>query len=142
MRAAALRLRRPGVEGPVRLGVSGPLDDVTRFARALGGLEEFVAPPEPPTPAGAGAFGPLGVIAIGGTNLELFALPPDESLRPLWGAFLSAAHVVLIVGDAFGRARDPQTQLDIRMVRAPIGYERPNGASMALREAIGPTRAR
>ncbi len=138
MRAAALRLRRPGVEGPVRLGVSGPREDITRFARALGGLEEFIAAPEPPTPAGAGSFGAIGVVAIGGTNLELFSLPPDEELRPLWGAFLAAARVVLIVGDAFGRDRDPQTQSDIRLVRAPIGYERPVGAAMALREAIGP----
>ena len=81
------------------------------------------------------------MVAIGGTNLELFSLPPDESLRPLWGAFLAAARVVLVVGDAFGRGRDPQTQSDIRLVRAPIGYDRPSGAAMALREAIGPTRA-
>lgn len=140
MRAAALRLRRSGVEGPVRLGVSGPHEDVTRFTRALAGLEEFIAAPEPPTPTGEGSFGPLGMLAIGGTNLELFSLPPDESLRPLWGTFLAAARVVLVVGDAFGRARDPEVQADIRLVRAPLGYERPTGAAMALREAIGPAR--
>lgn len=140
MRAAALRLRRPGVEGPVRLGVSGPHLEVTRFARALAGLEEYIAAPEPPTPAGEGSFGPIGMIAIGGTNLELFSLPPDEELRPWWGTFLAAARVVLLVGDAFGRGREPQTQSDIRLVRAPLGYDRPNGAAMAVREAIGPTR--
>lgn len=59
IRGAMVRMRRPGVEGAGRLGVTGSAAAVARFHRSLGGLEEFFDAPEPPTPAGSGLFGLL-----------------------------------------------------------------------------------
>ncbi|MEM9069746.1 MAG: DUF4388 domain-containing protein [Myxococcota bacterium] len=132
-RAAAHRLRRPGVEGPVRLGVAGSAKAVRHFGRALGGIEEFVVATKPPVAIGSGVFGPLGHLALGGTDLELFALPTDEDLRPWWGAFLAASRVVLVLGE------DVEHE-DLRVAYAGDEFQRPQNAAEALREAIGPTR--
>jgi len=139
MRAAALRLRRSGVEGPVRLGVVGTSESVTRFARALGGLEEFVPAGEPPAASGDGAFGPLGFVRLGGTDLELFALPSEETLRPWWGTYLAASRaVVLLEPELEKELTDLARALDLRLVPAAAGVERPAGAIDTLREALGP----
>ncbi len=132
LRGAALRLRRSGVDGHVRIGVTGSVDAVTRFARALVGLEEFVAAAEPPAATGIGAFGVLGRLQLSGTEVEMFALPPDLELRPWWGAFLAASRVVIVLDGEVEHA-------DLRLVAAGPDFDRPTGAVDTLRAAIGPT---
>ena len=132
-RAAAHRLRRDGVEGPVRLGIAGRVDAMRRFARALAGIAEFAVAPEPNVVSGTGMFGPIGRLALGGTDVELFALPIDPELRPWWGAFLAASRVVLVLEEEVEHE-------DIVVVRAAENIDRPAGAAEALREAIGPAR--
>ncbi len=138
-RAAILRLRRADVEGPVRLAIlSDDATELTQMARALRGVREYVPPAEKATPCGRGLLGSLGSIRLGGTELELFAVPLDPTARPLWGGFLGAVTVGLVLGSAsladlegLGRA------LDISLIESPMGYDRPAGAADAIREAIG-----
>jgi CheY-like chemotaxis protein len=145
LRAAMLRLRRPGFEGPIRMGVlAGHGLDAPRFARALNAVREFFPAPVAPAPAGDGYFGSLGALRLGGTELELLALPMDRPLRPLWGAMLASATVVLVLGEA---TPEPDVEallrgLELRVVHVPGGFERPDGAVAALREALGATAAR
>ncbi len=139
MRAAVARLRRPGLTGPARLGVlSAEAADVARFGRSLGAVEEFVAAVEAPTEANGGAFGSLGVARIEGTDLELFALPLDPSLRPLWGPLLAPCRVALLLSE---EPLDPDVEealraLEVGLVPAPAGWERPQGAAEAIRAAL------
>ena len=127
MRAAATRLRRAGVEGPVRVGVVGGAEAMTRFVRALAGIEEFVAAAEAAAAVGGGAFGPLGLLRLGGTDVELFALPRDPALRPWWAVFLAPARALLdLEGDV--------EHDELRVVDAGIAYDRPSGAAEALRD--------
>lgn len=145
MRAAVTRLRRPGLEGPARLGVlAQSLADVARFARALASVEEFVAAPQPVAEAGHGAFGPMGVLRIEGTDLELFALPLDPPLRPLWGALLSSARVVLSLGsgDPADEVEELLRALEVSLVPVPPGWERPKGAAEAMRAMLSQTTPR
>jgi hypothetical protein len=140
LRAAMVRLRRPGSEGPIRMGVlAHHALDAPRFARAMNAVREFFPSAAAPAPAGDGYFGSLGVLRLGGTELELFALPMDLPLRPLWGAMLAGATVVLVLG---GEAPDRELEelvrgLDLRIVHAPDGFERAEGAVQAVREALG-----
>lgn len=132
-RAAAHRLRRDGVEGPVRLGVAGRAETMRRFARALAGIAEFEVAPEPTVAVGSGLFGPIGHLALGGTDVELFAVPLDPELRPFWGAYLAACRVVLVL--------EEEVEHDgLVVIAADEGLDRPAGAAEALREAIGPGR--
>lgn len=134
MRTAAMRSRRPGVDGPVRLGVAGSFDALNAFGRALGGIEEFIVAPSRPAPAGNGMLGALGRLRLGGTDVEIFALPADQSLRPWLGAFLAPAQTLLVL--------DEDVDADeLRVVHAPEGYDRPTVAVDALREALGTPRA-
>ena len=127
VRGAMVRLRRPGVEGPGRLGITGSALDLRRLGRALAGIEEFVAAPEPPAAAGSGLFGLLGRLRLGGTELELYALPPDRSLRPWWSAFVAQGRVVLALEpiDSSGSA--------LRVSAAEPGWDTPAGAAKTLR---------
>jgi hypothetical protein len=145
MRAATIRQRRTGVEGPARMGVLAEnAHDVARFARALGWTREFATTTEPPTSMGNAVLGSLGVLRIGGTELELFTLPSDERFRPLWGPFLASATTALVLGsettdpgiEALGRA------LDVQLVPIGSAGETPAGAVAAIRRALGTTRAR
>jgi CheY-like chemotaxis protein len=137
LRAAALRLRRRGLDGPVRLAVVGAdADNLYRFARALSSVREFVAPAEMPVRAGKSAVGPLGALRLDGTDLELFAVPLDPTLRPLWGPFLASATVLLSLVSSLEDAEVLQA-LDIRVVKAPAGWETAAGAVGALRAALG-----
>jgi hypothetical protein len=145
LRAAMLRLRRPGAEGPIRMGVlaaSGA--DAPRFARAMSAVREFLPSPAAPTRAGEGSFGSLGALRLGGTELELFALPMDPPMRPLWGAMLAAATAVLVLGEAppDREVEELMRGLDLRIVHVPRGFERPDGALTAVREALGATAGR
>lgn len=140
LRAAALRLRRSGLEGPVRLGVlTGSSADLARFARALSAVEEFVASSQLPAAAGDGAIGSLGVLRLAGADLEVYALPLDASLRPLWGPLLAPARVALFLSDE----RPPDDVIDVLrtlgvdLVPAPAGWELPSGAAAAVRAALG-----
>lgn len=141
-RAAALRLRRPGLGGTPRLGVlARAAGDVTRFARALARVDGFIVAADPPTPAGQGALGALGALRLGGAELELFALPWETPMRPLWGALLAPALVALwlapegidLPGDD---ALDLLKSLGVSLVRAPDGWARAEGAVAALRSAL------
>ncbi|MAQ13954.1 MAG: hypothetical protein CMN30_04060 [Sandaracinus sp.] len=130
VRGAMMRLRRPGLEGPGRLGITGDAAAVQRFGRALAGIEDFVAAPEPPAAAGTGLFGHLGRLRLGGTELELFALPPDRALRPWWPAFVAQGRMVL--------ALQPVEPLgsELRVATAAAGWESPAGAAETLRAAF------
>ena len=139
VRAAIARLRRPGLAGRARLGVvSSTATDIARFARALGSVEEFVAAAHAPVDAGGGALGVLGSVRIEGTDLELFALPNDHPLRPLWGPLLSSARTVLwLDADApDDEAAALLRALEINAVRVAEGWERPQGAAEAIRAAL------
>lgn len=139
LRAAATRLRRPGLEGRARLGVlATSAADVARFARALGAIREFRPEVELPALAGEGAFGPLGVVRLQGFDVELFALPLDVPLRPLLGAALApaVAALCLFYGEASDELVDLAALVDVRLVPAPAGWELPSGAVAALRSAL------
>ncbi|MCA9536769.1 MAG: DUF4388 domain-containing protein [Myxococcales bacterium] len=140
MRAAAIRLRRAGGEGAVRLGViarSG--EDVLRFSRALQSVREFVAAADGTEPAGDALLGVLGTIRFGGTDLELFVLPHEPTYRPLYGAVLATARVAMLLGvkPADASLRDLCETLDLRLVHVPRGFEYASGATFAVREALG-----
>jgi len=140
LRAAATRLRRPGLEGPPRLGVlSATAGSVSRFARAMSFVDGFVAAAEALVPAGHGTLGSIGVIRLAGTELDLFALPLDASLRPIWGALLAPGLVALHLADEDpipSEALALLRELGITLVRAPAGWERPFGAVAAVRLAL------
>ncbi len=138
LRAGASRLRRPGLEGPFRLPILAPTTrEVARFARALSRIDGFVAAARPPSAAGHGALGHLGVLRLEGTDVELLVLPLEPELRPLWGPLLEASTVALLLGES----EDPTvesllTTLEVRMVHAPVGWERPKGARALLRSVF------
>jgi hypothetical protein len=139
MRAAIARLRRPGLVGPARLGVLSRVpSDVARFARALGSVDEFVAAAHPPIDSGGGAFGSLGVVRIEGTDVELFALPLDAPLRPLWGPLLASARIVLWLDEDLppDDVAELLRTLEVVAVRAPAGWDRPQGAADAIRATL------
>jgi hypothetical protein len=132
MRAAILRLRRaagPGAESGARLGVAGSTAALASFARALTGIEEVVGAAEPPSLVGSGAFGVLGKLRVGGTELELFAVPTDPELRPWWTVFLGPSRAVLLMD---GDAREPE----LRIVHAGPSFDLPSGAVDCLREVL------
>ena len=129
MRAAILRLRRPGAEGGARLGVVGSAAAVASFSRALEGIDERIAATEPPAAVGSGLFGPLGRLRVGGTELELFALPIDDELRAWWSVFLGPSRAVLLLD---GRAHEPE----LRVVDALPSFDLPSGAVQCVREAL------
>ena len=140
MRAAAIRLRRAGGEGAVRLGViARNSEDVLRFSRALQSVREFVAAADGTEPAGDALLGGLGSIRFGGTDLELFVLPHDPTYRPLYGALLATARVAMLLGakPADSALRDLCETLDVRLVHVPRGFEYASGATFAVREALG-----
>lgn len=130
VRGAMVRMRRPGVEGAGRLGVTGSAAAVARFHRALGGLEEFFDAPEPATAAGSGLFGLLGRLRLGGVELEIFALPSDPSLRPWWVAFLSQGRAVLALESVEG------ADTELRIIEAEPAWDTPQGATEILRAVL------
>jgi len=130
VRGAMVRMRRPGVEGAGRLGVAGSAAAVSRFHRALGGLEEFFDAPEPPTPAGSGLFGLLGRLRLGGVELEVFALPGDPSLRPWWAAFLTQGRAVLALEPIEGG------DAELRIIEAEPVWDTAAGATEILRAVL------
>jgi len=143
LRAAAIRLRSADIEGTVRLGVVAPSSaEIMHFARALRAVVEFVPPAEPPVEIGEALLGAVGTLRLGGTELELFAVPFAPDLRPLWGAFLGAATTLLVLdprGEALSELVAPARALDLNLVPGPDGYDRTAGAVRALKEVLGTT---
>jgi hypothetical protein len=141
-RAAVLRLRRPGLGGTPRLGVlARAAGDVTRFTRALGRVDGFIAAADPPAIAGQGAVGTIGVMRVGGAELEIFSLPWEVPLRPLWGALLAPAIVSLwLAQPGEDVPSDDATELlrtlGVTLIRAPDGWTHAEGAADALRAAL------
>lgn len=138
-RAAILRQRRPGSEGGIRLGVvatSGP--EGRAFARAMSAVREFAPAVAAPAPAGEGTFGSLGAVRLGGTELELFALPPEPELRPLWSIALAGASAVVLLGEAppAPEVDELLRALDLRAIYVSSGFDRPEGAVAAIKEAL------
>jgi len=138
LRTGARRLRREGLDGPVRLPVIAPsARAVSRFARALSRVEEFVAAPEPPTAAGEGALGSLGIVRLGGTDVELMVIPLDPSLRPLWGPVLDGVTTVLVLDDGIDEGvRRVLEALEVRPVQSSGDWSEPSGARDAIRAAL------
>jgi CheY-like chemotaxis protein len=139
LRTAAHRLRRPGLDGIIRIGVLAQrAAEISRFARSLSRVEEFVAAPIPPAAAGLGALGALGAMRLDGTDLELFAMPLDASFRPLFGPMLAPARVAILLSeDMPDEDVEPLLrELDVRLVRVPSGWERPSGAAATIRAAL------
>jgi hypothetical protein len=69
--------------------------------------------------------------------VELFAVPTEPGLRPLWGAFLTHARAAIWLGEA----PDPEAQellrgLRIDYAQADEGVEHPQGAAQTLRAAL------
>jgi CheY-like chemotaxis protein len=143
LRASASKLRRPGVQGPVRIAVlSRSAAEITRFARALGWIEEFVSASTLPVAASEGALGSLGYLRFDGAETELYAMPLDPALRPLWGALLVPARVALVLSDE-PIPEDVErslASLEVRCLKAPIGWERPAGAADVIRVALSQPR--
>jgi CheY-like chemotaxis protein len=138
LRAGASRLRRPGLEGPFRLPILAPTTrEVARFARALARVDGFVSAARPPTAAGSGALGHLGVLRLEGTDVELLVLPLDPELRPLWGPLLEASTVALMLGEGDEPSIEALLKtLEVRLVHAPAGWDRPQGARQLLRSVF------
>jgi CheY-like chemotaxis protein len=142
LRAAALKLRPVGHDSAARLAVfAGSHLAVSRLARALSSVEGFVAEAAPPDPAGDGSLGPLGTLRVGGVELELFALPTDPALRPLWGAFLGSVRAGIWLGEPLPDepTRELLRALRVQLVQAAEGWEHPQGAVEALRAALATT---
>ncbi|MFT3925952.1 MAG: DUF4388 domain-containing protein [Myxococcales bacterium] len=142
LRAAALKLRPVGYESAARLAVfAGSYVALSRFARALSSIEGFVAEAATPEAAGEGSLGPLGCLRVGGVEVELFALPTDPALRPLWGAFLgpvrAAVWLTEPLPDAIGW--ELLRALRVQVVQATEGWEHPQGAAETLRAALATT---
>lgn len=136
-RSAATRLRRPGFKGPLRLAVLADSGDgLRRFIRALGAIREFV-----PAAAAEAALSPIPLGAFGsirfeGIEVELFALPPEPTLWPLSRAMLAPLTRVLVLEPSADLV--PMLRaLDLRMVTAPPGWDRPSGTLATLRAAFG-----
>ncbi|MFW6050701.1 MAG: DUF4388 domain-containing protein [Myxococcota bacterium] len=137
LRAAAMRLRRAGVEGPPRLVVLAPsADDAEAFVQALTPVRGFKPADTPPVDAGGGPLGPLGTLRLEGADLELFALPTDPTLRPLWGPVLATVTAALALVDP-GDGGALAAALDVRLVTVPAGWDATEGATEALRTALG-----
>lgn len=138
LRAAALRLRPAGQEAPGRLGVlCGSSAQLTRFARALSAIDGFVAEAARPEALGQSSLGSMGTLRVGGVELELYAIPTDPGLRPLWGAFLTHVRAAIWLGEA----PDPEAQDLLRSLRIDYalgdeGVEHPQGAAQTLRAAL------
>jgi CheY-like chemotaxis protein len=146
MRAAALRLRRPGVDGPPRLAVMvGSHDELSRFLRALGPVHGFVPAREAPVDLGLAPMGPVGALRFDGADLELFALPAHPTLRPLVGLVLGQVTAALSLTEADAEADASQGTsltalvgaMDVRLVRAAAGWDQPAGAIEAVRAVLG-----
>ena len=138
LRAAALRLRPPGQEAPGRLGVlCGSSAALTRFARALSAIDGFVAEAARPEALGQSSLGSMGTLRVGGVELELYAIPTDRGLRPLWGAFLTHVRAAIWLGEAPDtEAQDLLKGLRIDYALADEGVEHPQGAAQTLRAAL------
>src|SRR5690606_8487741 len=139
VRAAFLRQRRAGVEGGARVGVLAPsLAALEALSAALGAIRECAPPAQPPTRAGATRYGSLGALRVGGTQLELFALPSEPALRPLWGITLGAATSVLVLDDGQLAAEVEPTlrAIDLRAVATDADVGGAEGLVELLREAL------
>lgn len=141
LRAAALKLRPQGQEAAGRLAVfSSTSQQVTRFVRALSAIDGFVAEAARPEAIGESCLGALGTLRIGGVEIELFALPTDGTLSPLWGAFLTHVRAAIwLTGEPDALARDQLRSLRIEHVLASEGVEHPQGAAQTLRAALTST---
>src|SRR5262249_31985841 len=139
LRAAALKLRPVGHETAARLAVfASSYVAVSRFARALSSVEGFVAEAASPEAAGEGSLGTLGTLRVGGVEVELFALPTDDALRPLWGAFLGPVRAGIWLTDPLPDrgTRELLRALRVDVVQATDGWEHPQGAAETLRAAL------
>ncbi|NOY90624.1 MAG: response regulator [Deltaproteobacteria bacterium] len=134
--AAAAELRRSGLKGVIRVGVIAEArEQIAAFCRALSAIRQFRPAVDPPAPAGSSVFGALGTLSIGGARLELFALPPDDSSLPMIAAFMAPSRAVMVLSS---RAVSKNlvallSDLDLRLVVAEPGWERPEGAAANLR---------
>lgn len=142
LRAAALRLRRPGLEGTPRLAIlASRAADVFRFARALTQVDGFIAAASPCVGAGVGALGRLGTVKLDGVDLELFVLPIEAPMRPLWAPFLAPTLAALRLSETdeplLTDALDLLRSLGVAVVDAPLGWNEPRGAALAIRSALG-----
>ncbi len=139
MRAAAMRIRRPGLEGAPRIGVlCRSRESLDAFSRAISAVKEYVSAPESPVSAGGSALGSLGALRIGDIEVELFGLPLENSFRPLWGTFLASAVVALVLEEK-DVAEDVLEQLrllNVKPVIARTGWDRSAGAIAAVRSAF------
>lgn len=80
-----------------------------------------------------GAFGALGRLRVGGTELELFALPTGLAYRAWWSVFVGPSRAILLLdGESPGGS-------EIRVVPAGATYDLPSGAVDALREVLSGT---
>ena len=132
LRPGILKLRRPGTEGPVRIGVVGQASHLASLLRSLGGVDGFTAAPTAPLATGRGALGVLGGFELLGLELELFALPPDPSLRPWWGMALASAQTLLLLEDV----HDDLDELGLDVVRAPEAAHSARDAVAVLRTVL------
>jgi CheY-like chemotaxis protein len=142
LRAAALKLRPVGHDAAPRLAVFGSsYMAVSRLCRALSSVEGFVAEASVPEAAGEGSLGVLGTLRVGGVELELFALPIDHELRPLWGAFLGSVRAGIWLGEPLpdAGARELLRALRVDLVQAADGWEHPQGAAESVRAALATT---
>ncbi len=143
LKAAIRRLQRAGVAGPPRLGVvADRAANLDRFQRALEAVTDIELPETAPTAAGDGYFGLLGTLVLGEDRLELYAVPGDLALRPLWGLALAPSVALMCLGEPTPRDEDEAFARlhDVRLVHVPFGYGRPIGAIAAIREALGAAR--
>lgn len=139
LRAAALKLRPAGLEGPGRLAVlTQSYLDMQRLMRALSLVDSFVSEASAPAVAGEGSLGTIGLVRVAGVEVELFALPLDRALRPLWGVFLAPARAAIWL------ARDEPDEhaahllkgLRVKVTQVQDGWEHPQGAAETLRTAL------
>lgn len=132
LRPGILKLRRPGTDGPVRVGVVGQAQQLAAFLRSLGGVDGFAPAPTAPLATGQGAFGVLGGFELLGLELELFALPPDESLRPWWRMALSASRTLILLENI----EEDLSELELDIVCATDAPHSPRQTVAMLRDVL------
>ena len=69
--------------------------------------------------------------------MELFALPTQPGLMPLWGAFLTHVRAAIwLAGEPTPGAMELLRGLRIELIPAGEGVEHPQGAAQTLRAAL------
>lgn len=108
-----------------------PTGTLTTLVRALGGIAGFI-----PAEGIVGTpLGVLGTLQIGGSRVELYAVPAERELTPLWAVFGASADAAIVLHSRDGREKD----ILVKEIGLPVGTVATltaQGVADALRTAL------